>query len=743
MAILKTSKSQGEPLITLRDNLADVLKPAAATFTTVSAESFAAFGTSKADTSVIEQGISDVAEHLRPIFNTSFEHMVAQGDNAGLAKHVTEPRIAAAALVANALRDRNSAMAYAKQALNPSVSQEQGVTVISPSTNPTFGYSADQVIPSLEAFDARNLEELRTFNVMFAFNAAIQDEFSEAFFRTITLSPDTTGLEVSIRRTMVQREVRHPITGELADWPQKNLLDALTDQSILINEATRVYPRVIVGNAESEKHFVDKTIIAPYDKLANGGAKIKTAPLKAGARINLIGAGTNDLTNGQHDQTDSLDHAVKIEAMYFRVQTAGGTSIVKFNTGMFAQNTFMKSFEGRDRRIALDFPVKDLVLTAETKDALTNAPATALAFLGAAPYENVQLKLETHVTGQGNIQFGFIEVNASTTAVGSARIVNGQHDYETITDEATLEDIRSKFLKIEFLGYDVKAYFANMNRRYLGVLIDSVEERVRYIVPLSPPISVQTPITGTSTATDMAGPMNAQRITNSLNAVTKILEVRDTLREVVGQIGYGSPTDEAPAIEGFGRVMVRPYLFDEVLNIADTVQSTSSANRLQDVQAAIVNKIRYAVTSAYTESRYQPALDAINGTAGERPKVVIGTDPTIASYIMVNGDPRILGLGFETQVVVSYDYRMRGKIVASFVRSNVSDADVLSFGNFAYIPELVVQAQLNFNGSTTNVTSIQNRNLHVVFLPVMVYIEIEGLSTAAGDLTPFNVALNG
>ena len=108
---------------------------------------------------------------------------------------------------------------------------------------------------------------------------------------------------------------------------------------------------------------------------------------------------------------------------------------------------------------------------------------------------------------------------------------------------------------------------------------------------------------------------------------------------------------------------------------------------------------------------------------------------------MVNGDPRILGLGFEAQVVVSYDVRMRGKIVASFVRGNVSDVDVLSFGNLAYIPELVTQAMLNFNGSTTNVTQVQNRNLHVVFLPILVWIEVEGLEQAVADRLEFPVAI--
>lgn len=752
MALLKTSKSPRGSLTTLRDDLQALLKPSAATFGNVSAESFHGFATAP-DHELVARSIDEVAVQLEGTFKSSLEHMgyadVKQGELktnsgagvAGFGSQMTDAQLAAASMVALALRDPKSAQEYATAANNTEVSTAPGVRVIEPSSNPAFGYSTESRKISLEAFDARNLEELRAFNVMFAFSAAIQDEMAEAFFRTVTLSPDSTGLEVSIRRTMVQKEIRHPMTGEVVDWEQRNLLDAVTDTSILINEATRIYPRVIVGNAKSEQHFVDASIIAPYDALANGGAKIKTAPLKAGVKVNLIGAGTNDRTNGQPDQTDAIDHAVKVEGLYFRIKTAAGQSIVKFNTKQFARNGFLKSFEGRDRRISLDFSTHGLLLTSETKDVLTNAPATALQFLGAAPYENVQLNLETHVTGEGNLQFGWIKVNASAAEVAGARVVNGPHDYDAITDEDTLADIKDQFEEIEFLGYDVKAYYANTNKRYLGLLIDSVEERVRYVVPLSPPISVQTPITGTSTATEMAGPMNAQRIVNSINAVTKLIETRETLKEVVGQIGYGTPTDAAPEIEGFGRLMVRPYLFEDTLNIANVVTSTSSATRLQDVQAAIVNKLRFGITSAYTESRYQPALDSINGTAGARPKVVIGTDPTIASYIMVNGDPRILGLGFEAQVTVSYDVRMRGQIAASFVRAGVSDVDVLSFGNFAYIPELVTQAQLNFNGSTTNVTQVQNRNLHVVFLPILVWIEVEGLEQAASDRVEFPVGL--
>ena len=749
MAILRTSKNT-HGMVALRDNLADLLQPTAQTFTGVSLENFAGFE-ENAGGPTLGSDIESVSNMLNDQFTTSFEHFfkaanankveagqAIPGFGAGVSAGKNtqyDAALAAASLVALAMRDPKSANAYQKAALSTAVSA-QGATggIMEASGNPTFGYmnAVDKQV-SLEAFDARNLEELRAFSVIFAFSAAIQDEFGEAFFQTITLSPDSTGLEVSQRRTMVQQEIRHPLTGEHVEWKQRNLLDAISDPTIVTNEATRIYPQVLVGNVKSEQHFVAKTLIAPVDALGANGAKIKVAPLKAGAKINLLGAGANERTNGQPDQTDAIDHRVTVEGIYLRIKTAAGESIVRFDTRSFAQNGFNKSLEGRERRIVLDFPTKILTVNAQTVDYVTKAPATALGFLGAAPYEDVSISLGGHFTGEGSLQFGNITVNGAQVGVEGARVVRGPHDYDNITDETTLGDLKAQFKEVEFLGYDVKSFYANTNKRFLGLLLDSVEERVRYVIPLSPPISVQTPITGTATATDMAGPMNAQRIVNSINAVTKILENVEILRNVVPTIHYGMDTDEAPAIEGFGRVMVRPTLFDEKLNIANVISSSSSATRTQDVQAAIVNKIRYGVAHIFTESRLQPAIDAMNGTAGERPELVIGTDPKIASYIMVNGDPRIVGLGFETKVVVTYDVRFRGKIYGSFVRKKTGDVDILSHGVFAYIPELVTQAQIPFNGATTNVTQVQNRNLHVIFLPVALYIEVEGLEQAASQ----------
>lgn len=728
--IISKHKRNGGALVTLRDSIGDVLRTSAVKEFSVSTEGFS----NDAYTSAFDDDLEKTRESLRVAFST------ANAKTTGEVGEVTisDEALNAAAIVSMACSSDKAYRTYANMALDPTVVSTKGVTVIEPSSNPSLGYSVEAHTPSFEAFDARALEELRSTNVMFAFNAAIQDEFGEAFFRTTTLSPDGTGLEVSIRRTVVMQEVRHPETGNVIDFRQRNLLDALTEPSLLINEATRIYPRVIVGDAESEKHFVDAAIIAPYETIGANGAIITTAPIRVNERINLLGAGANERTPGTPDQTDAIDHAVTVTTAFFRVKTAAGESIIKVNTKAFAQNGFQKSFEGNNRRIALDFPMNAIFLNKDTLDVNTQEPAEALAFLGTAPYEDVTLQFETRMSGEGNLTYGWLDVNGSKARIKSARKVNGPSDYDVIRDEATLAALGEQFLEFELVGYEVKAYYANTNKRFLGLLIDSLEERYRYIVPLLPPISVQTPITGTATQTDLSGPMNAQRMTNSLNAVTKILEVRDLLREVVPHIDYGDDSTEVAAIEGFARTMIRPYLFDEKINLADVVQSLTSGDRVTNISAALVNLIRYGNATMYTESRYQPALDAFNGTAGSRPTLVLGTDPRIASYLIVNGDPRLVGLGIECKVVVSYDYRMRNQIVGSYVRPNVSEVDVMSFGAFAYMPELLTTAQYPVNQSNTTVTQVQNRNLHVVFLPLMMWIEVEGLEAAAAKDLPFS-----
>lgn len=740
MAILKSPEHQ-DNLTRLFQAFKDYGKNGSVEMSQVSTESLDVLIGEKPFTAAAESNLEVIRKNAIKTVNEAVAGMSGslEGIALGLnSQKMTKAQEDALVIVSAAMANAKTYKEYHQRATNPSVVSMEGVPVIMPSTNSAFGYSTDALQVSQEAFDNTNIETLRAFNLLFAFNAAVQDEAGELFFRTVTLSPDTAGLTVTVRRTMIMAEQRHALTGQPKDWKRRNLLDAITDPSILTNNTTDIYPRVIVGDPASEKHFTPAAKIAPKEILANGGVKIMSAPLRPGLDINLIGIGGNDAIPGVMNQTDSLAPAISVTKLYYEITTADGTSVVALNTKGIERSNFLKSAQGLDRSITLDFQYNDILLNGATLD-ITGAPAAALTFLTTAPYENTQLRMRAHVTGNGNLQYGTIQVNSGPANLAEARNVDPlTGEFEEVTDQTTLDDLSAKITKVELIGYEVKAARSNLNRRQLGHLIDSLEESVSYVVPLGSPISVQTPITDTPTATDLSGPLNAQRLTNSNNAVTKILEVRDMLRNVRSQINYDSPTSTVPEIEGFARLMVRPVLVDDTLNVADVITNISSASRTRDVMAVITNKIRYAVAKAYTDSRYQPALDAINGTSGEKPTVAIITDPVTASYLAVEGDWRTV-IGFDVKVAVSFDIRFRGKIAISFVRPGVKDVDYMSFGCMAYIPELMTNAVINYDGGTQNVQQVQNRTLHVCLLPILIWLEIEGLDTAATEAVDFNV----
>lgn len=650
----------------------------------------------------------------------------------------TDAQLQAAAYIQMAVsQDKESIKQFHKRGIDTSVSNEEKVAVIGMPTGSGFQYL--EANPSLESFDARNIEKMRGINVAVAFAAAIQDEYGEAFYRTVTVTSDTAGFEIETRHTVVEREIEHPQTGQWNGWTQHNLIDAFTDSTILLDDSTKIYPQVIVGDDESEMLFADKADVAPKQILANGGALIWSSMLRPGVSIPLLGVGYNEKIPGKLDQVASIDGDVRLDNVAFKITSSSGESIIPFNTSAFDGNGFYKSATGRDRRMSLDFPFNDFYLDATTLDKDGN-PAAALSFLGTGAYTDLNLRLGGLIAGELDTEFGSVLVNPASASVRGVRRILGENDYENITDKVTIKAVSGEITKIELVGFEVDARRANLERRQMGIFCNTVVERTRYMVPLHPPVSIRRPITDTTSTIDVNSALHVVRARNSQHAVSQQFETREVLRQAVRHISYTTPTDKAPTIYGFGRLLVRPVLLEDTVNVADIIQNTASMTQTQNVAAVLFNKIRYMVTKAYTESRYQIALDAINGTAGERPTVVIGTDPTTASYLQVEGDPRAFAaLGFKHRIVVSYDFRHRNKIVCGFVRENTSEIDVMSNGVMANIPELVTQIVLPYNGGNTDTTQVQGRTRHIPLLPIQVWLDVEGLEDAASDRADFKV----
>jgi hypothetical protein len=237
---------------------------------------------------------------------------------------------------------------------------------------------------------------------------------------------------------------------------------------------------------------------------------------------------------------------------------------------------------------------------------------------------------------------------------------------------------------------------------------------------------------GTDT-TDLGALITATRIRTSNYAVTCLLQAAEVLSNYVdvrGQSGSYS-TNNWPEVLGVGRFLVQPYFQYYTLDMAQAVDSVMTSDRIDDLQAAMVNRIRDFAYRAYQDSEYIAAALAMSGGAvPPAPTVIIGTDPVLSRYLQITGDLRTLGNDFSARVVSSIDLRVRGKI---FVTFGVFDGDInaapnpLHFGCMGWKPELTLTIPIARNGQVSKELTVQPSFLHIVNLPVLIVIEVLNL----------------
>lgn len=618
--------------------------------------------------------------------------------------------------------------AYARAALNVNVSAESGVDVITTDINPAMDYHDIQV--SQEAFDNLELENNLAFSVIFNTQAARQDEFAEAFFPTVVLTPDQNSLKVTIRRTMIGREVRHDQNGKITDFNRRNLVDAAWDYKVTSDDTIAIVP-LWKDNEEAKKAFAPG--IAPASQTVNG-QEVLTAPYAFEQPINILGLSQNPAlgAQGQADQTDSVDVKVNLKNLYFKLPgaTAAEDEFIRFKTADLDMSQFQAAAltEGQDLDVRLNFASSDFVLTGAT---LSHADAelAGLALLREQARANYFVRVAVAVSGTLNLEKGNIRLHGPKPYVESVWELLADGTRQEVTDVAEVTAIKTALAGLELAGYDLKANRTNTNRRNIGMLISSVAESVRYTVPIGSPITLQAPVTNTPSNLDLMGPITAARYRNSANAITRLLENADQLRALEPLLKGNDKKGPRPAIQGFARVMVQPYFHSEEIDLLHDAQGNRSFERAEDISATFINSIRDAMYRAYRDSGYEPNLIAYGGPNAPRPKIVIGTDPVLVRYLMVAGDTRTMSIGFQTEVVSTYDERIRDKIYCTFVRNTAGQVDPLTYGVHAYIPELATSMPIS-RGSTTKETTVQLRTLHLVLCPILVEFRVRNVREA-------------
>lgn len=598
------------------------------------------------------------------------------------------------------------------------------------------GDVSDRMRAALESYDESENRNAAAYSIAYNMQAARQDEFGEAFFPTIVVTPDQVGFSISIRMVTVYNEVRRQISGDLDNFGRRNIIEAVIDPSILRNDQTNIVP---VYRDESKQHFVDAALVTPYTTLLED-EQITTAPLAMGKTFSLLGISQTEalLETGLLDASDSIDPAITLKAVYMRLKGAAADGsedeVVKFNVGRLPYSNFTYSVQGNYRLSNLNFPTEALKIDAATK-LVDGAASTLMAAIAAGEYT---IRMGVAVSGTVNLELASTNLYSSDMRVVSVQNKDG---VKIALDDASVAGIVALLSSAELIGYDLDARRTNLNRRQRGQLLDTTWNVQTYNVPLRSPITVPRPLTSgdQNDSSDLAALITTTRIRASNAAVDELLRVADVLQDFSFN---KDPVGDVPAILGTGRYLVKPFFEKHTLDVAAEIDSLKSSDRPADISAVLVNKIRDVVYRMYRDSGYKAAADALAGGVAPMPCAIIGTDTVIAPYITVMGDLRTLGGNFQHKIVTTLNQRMAGKIVLTFgVFGEGQDGvpNPLHFGNMAWKPELTLVLPLHRNGQTSKELTVQPSFVHVTHLPVLAIIDVTGIHDVAASKVAIKV----
>lgn len=708
MSLLKITGQAGSPLKQLVDRLESSMREGGSEFAS-QAHAGQVMSLESLNPAELEE-LNSAALNISETLKTSFEELADNSQSLGFESLEGAP-LEAGTMIALAA---GSPVDYARAALTNQAESTNGIQVISAESAGTYGSLDFRDTHSLESFDQKELANMLPFSIAFNVQASRQDEFSETFYPTTVVSPENGGIDISVDRTTVHNAIRHQANGKTTDFDQRNLVEAVSDASILADESTALVP-FVQDNVEQDDIFLDG-VDATYREVA--GVDVKTKPLAIGQDIDLLGVSQHPklVGAGVMDHTDTIDARMGLNNLYLRKGDSG--EILRFNVSRLPRNGFLKSVEGSDREMELNFRSEALALNADT----TGVDGSEPSYLQSVRDGNYTVRLALDVKGNAQVEYGSVMVYAAPVKVANIEDEDGNRISLT---EGAGKTIVSNLNGLQVIGYELLAARTNTNRRTRGLLLNSIRLTERFAIPLGAPISAPSPAGSDRDTRDLDSLIQAARIRNSNNAVTTLLNYADTLRAYVQnrRLGHGHP-----AIEGTGRHLIVPFFQETNLNIKETINSVKSKERAEDITAVLVNAIRDISYRMYRDSGYQAALD-MSSMGGKKPELLVGTDSVIQRHLMVPGDSRTFGAGFESaKVVTSFDSRMDNKIVMTFGRSGGGDGpDPIGFGTHAWIPELASSIMVSRDGATYQEAMVQPRSRHINNLPIMAVINVEGL----------------
>lgn len=586
--------------------------------------------------------------------------------------------------------------------------------------------------PSLESFDETETEKWKEFSYAVNLMAAKMHPFAELFYKLFLTTPENAGFLLSIRRTLVWEGYKQTdLNGNAVAVERTNALIGLLDHRLLETASTRLYPCI---TDENEAWFVPEAVF-PYKTITQGSDKFETSLIKFDSDemfnlINLAWTPSRIAKGGVPNWTDALDRRIAIDTLGLTV-TDGDTTesfLVYTDRDTNAQFLAPREYNFRDMHVKFqpELRIGNEVLNT---DKLPLGPLKALYDLGVAPI--IQLKIDGEVnveSSNGQVRLsGQPKITGLYQLVGDANAPVAEVDMADPKYADALKDIVFKAV-----GWYPESRLNNLNQLDLGKLVDSQVQKEGFIIPTLSPLALVKP---TGMEDDKVYPkvealQFIYRTQLRNDAVTSLLNRADTLKKYLGnKVLHEIETNLN--IEGLSQYYHRSYFEEEDIDVLHDLNNITSSCKMSDINALMLGRINETIYRVNAMTGYSSVLEREFPGSSPKPHVAIGTDLYLPQFLMIPGDDRTVGIGFDHTVASISDQRMRDKIIIQFtLPDQKGEPHPLDSGICGMIPEFMANWQMIRNQRIATEIRLTPRYRYFNFTTLMIVFNVKNLKEA-------------
>ena len=578
----------------------------------------------------------------------------------------------------------------------------------------------DDIDVGIEYFDMQNTSTNLVFNIVFNAFAPKQDEFAELFFPLVAIDPVKAGARIKATLINIWKEYKQSIDGTpAADKINEHpLIKAVTDTKLLTTDSIRLVP---VYRDVNKGLFFDKVLFEEEYM----GEVVKTGPLVFGKKMSLVGLAQTDsmLAKGGADFTDGINKSIKLSEIYVQMtgKDSNGNNVTEtFRFSLKNRNSyFYETIIGTTKQMVLNFDEDDFfMLTPDTKAIDANGNEVDSKIMANLP-ANLEINLEINLTGQANIAYGDVAVFLQSVTLKDVRTKSG----------AKVPASSDEYQKVEAVvkttqpgGFIIDAHASLGNAKRKGIHILTRKQTVVVTVPYRSGFTEILPVVVTGDdgdPADLVGQIMGTRMKLNAYAIKTVTDFIDDMR-----------ANPKQRIQGLSHYFVDNYFFEDELTLSKLVDSIRSSERIEDLRAAVVNKIKLVATDMILKSNYKIARDTLGYTGPIDVLVGMGLKLKLNLF----GD-----IQQETFGDLRFNYagtpfkELEDKIIITLgVRDNrKNDIDPLNFGVCLWSPELVINTKKTIGEGVRTEISTFPRFLHYINLPIIGMYNITDVETIA------------